>query len=114
MLKLGRNNFSNKEKKNIDTTITNAIGANNVISSAFVGPSIGAELKSDAMKAILIALILITMYVSFRFDRFYAYGSLAALTHDILITLGIFSILEIDISLNIIAAFFDNIGLFSQ
>ena len=75
-----------------------------------IGPKIGSELTSDAINAILIALLLISIYISFRFDRFYAYGSLAALTHDILITLGIFSILNIDIDLTIIAAFLTIVG----
>ena len=75
-----------------------------------IGPKIGDELRSDAINAIIAALLLISIYISFRFDRFYAYGSLAALTHDILITLGIFSILNIDIDLTIIAAFLTIVG----
>ena len=75
-----------------------------------IGPKIGDELRSDALNAILCALLLISIYISFRFDRFYAYGSLSALTHDILITLGIFSILNIDIDLTIIAAFLTIVG----
>lgn len=75
-----------------------------------IGAKIGSELTSDAINAILIALLLITIYISFRFDRFYAYGSLMAIIHDILITLGIFSILNIDIDLSIIAAFLTIVG----
>ena len=75
-----------------------------------IGPKIGNELRSDAINAIISALLLISIYISFRFDRFYAYGSLAALTHDIIITLGIFSILNIDIDLTIIAAFLTIVG----
>lgn len=75
-----------------------------------IGPKIGDELRTDAINAILTALLLISIYISFRFDRFYAYGSLAALTHDILITLGIFSLLNIDIDLTIIAAFLTIVG----
>ena len=75
-----------------------------------IGPKIGTELRSDAINAILLALILISIYISFRFDRFYAYGSLAALIHDILVTLGIFSVLKIDIDLTIIAAFLTIVG----
>jgi len=75
-----------------------------------IGPKIGSETQSDAINAILIALFLISMYISFRFDRFYAYGSIAALIHDVMITLGIFSILSIDIDLTIIAAFLTIVG----
>ena len=76
----------------------------------YIGPTIGDELKSDALKAIIIALILITLYISFRFDRFFAYGSLAALLHDIIITLGILSILNIQIGLEVLAAFLTILG----
>jgi preprotein translocase subunit SecF len=75
-----------------------------------VGPKIGKELQSDARNAILLALLLIGIYIAFRFDRFYAYGSVAALIHDILITLGIFSLLNIEIDLTIVAAFLTIVG----
>ena len=75
-----------------------------------VGPKIGKELRSDARNAILIALMLIGIYITFRFDRFYAYGSVVAILHDILITFGIFSLLNIEIDLHIIAAFLTIVG----
>ena len=74
------------------------------------GPKIGSELKTSALQAILGALLLISIYISIRFDRFYAYGSLAAIIHDVLITVGIFSIVNIEISLTIIAAFLTIVG----
>jgi len=94
----------------IHRILQKVIGEYNEESSEAIGPKIGSELKSDALKAIGIALILITIYISFRFDRFYAYGSLAALGHDMLITLGIFSILDIPLSLKIVAAFLTILG----
>ena len=75
-----------------------------------VGPKIGKELQSDALSAILLSLLLILIYISFRFDRFYAYGSVAALIHDVLITLGVFSLLSIEIDLTIVAAFLTIVG----
>ncbi len=75
-----------------------------------VGPKIGKELQSDALSAILLSLLLILMYISFRFDRFYAYGSVVALIHDVLITLGVFSLLNIEIDLTIVAAFLTIVG----
>jgi preprotein translocase subunit SecF len=75
-----------------------------------VGPKIGKELQSDAMSAILVSLLLILIYISFRFDRFYAYGSVVALVHDVLITLGIFSLMNIEIDLTIVAAFLTIVG----
>ena len=75
-----------------------------------VGPKIGKELQSDALSAILLSLLLILIYISFRFDRFYAYGSVVALIHDVLITMGIFSLLSIEIDLTIVAAFLTIVG----
>ena len=75
-----------------------------------VGPKIGKELQSDAMKAIGLALLLILIYITFRFDRYYALGSVMALIHDVLITLGVFSLLDYEINLSIIAAFLTIVG----
>ena len=75
-----------------------------------VGPKIGKELQSDALKAIGLALLLILIYITFRFDRYYALGSVMALIHDVLITLGIFSLLDYEINLSIIAAFLTIVG----
>ena len=75
-----------------------------------VGPKIGKELQNDAMKAIGLALLLILIYITFRFDRYYALGSVMALIHDVLITLGVFSLLDYEINLSIIAAFLTIVG----
>ena len=53
-----------------------------------VGPKVGAELKGDAIMAIFSALILILIYISIRFEFRYAVGAIAALAHDVIITLG--------------------------
>ena len=75
-----------------------------------VGPKKGKELQSDALKAIGLALLLILIYITFRFDRYYALGSVMALIHDVLITLGVFSLLDYEINLSIIAAFLTIVG----
>ena len=75
-----------------------------------VGPKVGAELSGDAFMAILSSLILILIYVSFRFEWKYAVGAILALTHDIVITLGIFSLLDYEISLAVVAAFLTIVG----
>ena len=75
-----------------------------------VGPKIGKELQKDALVAIGLALIMILIYISFRFDAYYAIGSVAALIHDVLITLGVFSLLSYEINLSIIAAFLTIVG----
>ena len=74
------------------------------------GPKLGAELQSSARNAILLALLLISLYIAIRFDRYYALGSLAALVHDVLIVLGFFSILNMEFDLTVLAALLAVIG----
>ena len=83
---------------------------NFILSVEKVGPKVGAELSSDALMAILSALFLILIYVSVRFEFKYAVGAIAALVHDVLITIGVFSILGYEISLAVIAAFLTIVG----
>ena len=83
---------------------------NFVLSIEKVGPKVGAELSSDALMAILSALFFILIYVSVRFEFKYALGAITALTHDVLITLGVFSLLGYEVSLAVIAAFLTIVG----
>lgn len=69
-----------------------------------VGPAIGAELRSNAIKALIVATVLILAYVSLRFRLIYAVGGIVALAHDVIITLGIFSIFQWQIEAAFIAA----------
>ena len=75
-----------------------------------VGPRIGRELSFEALQAIFYALLGILFYIWYRFDRFYALGSVAALIHDVIITIGIFSIFDFEIDLTTIAAFLTIVG----
>jgi preprotein translocase SecF subunit len=75
-----------------------------------VGPKIGGELKGKAVRAILIALLGILIYISWRFEFKFAVGAIAALFHDVLITVGIFSLLNKEISLAIVAALLTIVG----
>ena len=81
-----------------------------ILSMEKVGPKIGAELSGDAVMAIFSALALILLYISVRFEWKYAVGAIAALTHDVLVTLGIFSLLDNEVSLAVIAAFLTIVG----
>ncbi|RNC29704.1 MAG: hypothetical protein AWM53_00321 [Candidatus Dichloromethanomonas elyunquensis] len=69
-----------------------------------VGPAIGAELRSGAIKAMVLAAALILLYVSIRFRFVYAFSGIVALLHDILVTVGIFSIFQWQIDSSFIAA----------
>ncbi len=81
-----------------------------ILSIDKVGPKVGAELSGKVIMAIISALALILIYISVRFEFKFALGAIAALAHDVLITLGIFSILGLEISLPIIAAFLTIVG----
>ncbi|AYQ55916.1 Protein-export membrane protein SecF (TC 3.A.5.1.1) [Bathymodiolus thermophilus thioautotrophic gill symbiont] len=76
----------------------------------FVGPKVGEELTNDGGLAMLYALIGILIYVAFRFEYRFALGSISALIHDVIITLGIFSILQIEFDLTVLAAILAVIG----
>jgi preprotein translocase SecF subunit len=75
-----------------------------------VGPKIGEELKGKALWAILYAMLGILIYISWRFEFKFAVGAIAALFHDVLITVGIFSLLNKEISLAIVAALLTIVG----
>ncbi len=75
-----------------------------------VGPKIGGELRRAAVFAILLSLILILIYIGWRFEFLFAMGAIIALFHDVLITLGIFSIMNYELSLKEIAAFLTIVG----
>ena len=81
-----------------------------VLSKGIISPKIGSELSGKAVMAIFSALALILLYISIRFEFKFALGAIAALAHDILITLGMFSLLSYEISLPIIAAFLTIVG----
>ena len=76
----------------------------------FVGPQVGEELTEDGGLAVLYALIAILIYVAFRFEYRFSLGAVAALVHDVLITLGIFSMLQLDFDLSVLAAILAVIG----
>lgn len=76
----------------------------------FVGPQVGDELANDGGLAMIYALICILIYVGFRFEYRLAIGSVAALMHDVIITLGAFSLFQLDFDLTVLAAILAVIG----
>lgn len=76
----------------------------------FVGASVGDELAEQGGLAMLTALICILVYVAFRFEWRFALGSVIALFHDVLLTLGLFSVLQIEFDLTVLAAILAVIG----
>jgi len=76
----------------------------------FVGPQVGKELTEDGGLAMLYALICILIYVALRFEYRFAVGSVIALVHDVLVTIGVFSLFQIDFDLPVLAAILAVIG----
>jgi preprotein translocase SecF subunit len=83
-----------------------------------IGPKIGAELRRDALYAIIASLVAILLYIAFRFKFIYGVGAVVALFHDVLVTFGLVSIcdgltpqLTLEINQNMVAAFLTLVGL---
>ncbi len=76
----------------------------------FVGPQVGEELTEDGGLAVLYALLGILVYVTLRFEKRFAVGAVAALIHDVLITVGLFSLFQLPFDLTVLAAILAVIG----
>jgi len=77
----------------------------------FVGPQVGEELTEQGGLAMLFALIMISIYIMFRFSSWkFAAGSVVALIHDVIITIGLFSLLQLPFDLSVLAAVLAVIG----
>lgn len=76
----------------------------------FVGPQVGDELRDQGGLAMLLALGLVMLYIAFRFQMKFAVGAVVALIHDVIITLGFFSITGIEFDLTVLAALLAVIG----
>ena len=76
----------------------------------FVGPQVGEELREDGGMAMLFALLGILMYVAFRFEYRFAFGAIIALVHDVVLTVGFFSLFAVEFDLSVLAAILAVIG----
>ncbi len=107
-----RGDTSNAEISNIVMDALN-VGESDKIQMRrveFVGPQVGEELANDGGLAMIYALICILIYVGFRFEYRLALGSVFALIHDVIITLGVFSLFRLDFDLTVLAAILAVIG----
>jgi preprotein translocase SecF subunit len=99
-------------KAKIEEKLASDFGASfeAVESSTSVSPSVGQDLLNNGLLAILYAIMGILIYITLRFDFRFAPGAVVALLHDVIITIGIFSILQVKFSLPIIAALLTIVG----
>src|SRR5205085_1761657 len=86
------------------------LGPFTILSTEVVGPKIGQELKNQAIKAVLFALAGMLVYIAFRFEWIYGVAAVLAVFHDLMITLGIFSLFRWEINLTVIAALLTLVG----
>ena len=76
----------------------------------FVGPQVGADLRTEGILAVVWSLALILLYVALRFDMYFAPGAIVATVHDLILTLGLFALLRMDFNLTVVAAVLTLIG----
>lgn len=75
-----------------------------------VGPKVSGELAKEGTIAVIIAILAVMVYIWFRFEWQFSIGAVLSLTHDVLLTIGIFSVLQLEFGLSIIAAILTIVG----
>lgn len=94
----------------VDSLEASAVGSGTVRSVEFVGPTFGKELFEKGILALIYALIGVMIYVAFRFEWKFSLGSVIALIHDVVITLGFFSLIQLEFTMPVLAALLAVIG----
>ncbi|MEK9544672.1 MAG: protein translocase subunit SecF [Pelagibacteraceae bacterium] len=104
---LENNNFIENLKKDITDTLKTDVNFRRVEN---VGPKVSQELLRDGLTAIALALAAMLFYIWIRFEWQFSLGSIVALVHDVILTLGVFSALSIEVNLSIVAAVLTIVG----
>ena len=103
--------YSDKEGAELLTTLQQSFaGSVELRRIEFVGPQVGDELREQGGLAMLLALGLVMLYIAFRFQFKFAVGAVVALVHDVIITLGFFSLSGMEFDLTVLAALLAVIG----
>ena len=106
-----RENIDNKAiGKKIEAILNNSTNAVELRGSEFVSPQVGDELTEQGGLAMLFALMMIMIYIIFRFQWKFAIGAVLALIHDVLITMGVFSLFQLSFDLAVLAAILAVVG----
>jgi preprotein translocase subunit SecF len=106
-MKSGKSDFIPNVKTQLEKNLTETINFRRV---EMVGPKISKELTKSGIYAVLTALILMLFYIWLRFEWQFSLGSILALSHDVVLTLGAFSIIGFEFNLSIIAAILTIVG----
>ena len=104
------NNDVNSSTRLVEHLNASGLGAATLRSVEFVGPTFGKELFEKGILALIYSLIGVMIYVAFRFEWKFSLGSVVALIHDVIITIGIFSIIGLEFTLPVLAALLAVIG----
>lgn len=115
LIRVGQKSVESNEKIAVMNTIKEAIKANfegeiDYRKEEYVGPKVGSELIKSAAISLMLAFIAILIYISIRFEWQYGVGAIVALFHDVILTVGFFSITQLEFNLSSIAAILTIIG----
>ena len=98
------------KKTKVEAAIAKATGKPSGISFNEVGPSWGSEISSKAIRALIVFLVLVSVYISVRFEWRMALATLGALVHDILVTVGVYAVLGLPVTPATVIAFLTILG----
>lgn len=110
MIRLPASNNDSTIGEHVKSMLQNVDKDIQIRSIEFVGPNVGEELAQGAVYATLVTLAMVLIYVGSRFEWRLGFGSIASLAHDVIITLGVFSALQIEIDLTFVAAILSVVG----
>lgn len=110
MIRLPAGNNDSTIGEHVKNMLQNVDKDIQIRSIEFVGPNVGEELAQGAVYATLATLAMVLIYVGSRFEWRLGFGSIASLVHDVIITLGVFSALQIEIDLTFVAAILSVVG----
>ncbi len=96
----------------ITTVLAETFGENSIqlLSEETVGPKVGKELRKKAWLAVIFAVVLMLIYIGYRFDFYFAPGAVIALAHDVIITMAFFALLNKEFNISILAALLTIVG----
>lgn len=95
---------------NVVAQLQQKLGSGELRRVEFVGPQVGQELRIKGFQAMAFSVLAILIYVWFRFEMRYGLGAILALCHDVILTLGVLSILQTEITLTVLASILTLIG----
>lgn len=110
MIRLPANGANAKVGEKIQQMLTNIDDQLQIQSVEFVGPNVGKELTDSAIYATFATLLMLLAYIALRFEWRLGAGAIVSLSHDILVTLGVFSFFQIEMDLTFVAAILSVVG----